>query len=72
MKSQSFKKEKTTGRNKTTGKYGSREELIEQVVGFKSRRGMSDSSIARICQVSPGTVSNILKNEAGFLQQGVA
>ena len=68
MHEQPLQKEKSPGRNKTTGKYGSREELIRQVMGFKTQRGMSDSSIARICQVSPGTVSNILKNEKLFLQ----
>lgn len=51
---------KVTGRKKTTGKYDTREELIEKVIGFKTQRGLSDTSIARICQVSAGTVANIL------------
>lgn len=60
--------ERACGRHKTTGKFCTREELIEQVIGFKTQRGLSAASIARICKVSPGTVSNILKEETLFVQ----
>ena len=49
-----------TGRPLTTGKYQTRQELIEAVVGFYSERRLSDAQIARIVGVSPTCVITIV------------
>ena len=51
------------GRNLTTGKFSTREELIYNAKRLRDLRGMSYSSIARCCQVSPGTIKTILVNK---------
>jgi len=48
------------GRNLTTGKYSTREELVINARRLRELRGMSYASIARCCQVSPATIKSIL------------
>lgn len=47
----------------TTGRYETREELVAQVWAWYGTPGTTQAQIARICQVSAGTVANILKEK---------
>ena len=49
--------------NKTTGRFETREELVERVVLLDMQGAMSMESIGKSCGVSQGTVNSILKSE---------
>lgn len=45
----------------TTGRYKTREELVDAVLGYYYISGASESQVAKSVKISPSTVSNILK-----------
>lgn len=48
------------GRPITNGKFTSRAELKQKAQSLQQERGLSVSSIARICKVSPPTIRSLL------------
>lgn len=48
------------GRKPTTGRYATREELVEAVWGFYDMPNTSIAQVARICRVSEGVVAKVL------------
>jgi len=51
---------------KTTGRYGTREELCFFVNRWYYGSEMKQAEIARVCRVSEGTVANIIKKDEGY------
>jgi DNA transposition AAA+ family ATPase len=54
------------GRKKTTGRYGTREELCSEVWRRYRNTPSSMADIARACRVSEGTVAKILNGKEGM------
>lgn len=53
----------TRGRKKTTGRYATREELVENIFLLYYGTDANITDVARICRVSGPTVSKILDNK---------
>lgn len=54
---------KTRGRKVTTGKFATREELIQNVHFYYYETRQKQSQVAKTCQVSETTVAKILEHK---------
>ena len=51
------------GRGRTTGRFNTREELIDRVEMYYNNTGMSQADIGKSCGVSQSVVNTLLNNE---------
>ena len=56
----------TRGRSKTTGRYTTRVELCREVWFWYTKTELGITGVAKLCRVSPTTVSNILDTKEGY------